>query len=129
MSAHPISIGTGALSLAGEAWSALKGPASALGHLSVAGRGDLPSVFPVTDLAAASVGVAGLAVAEFLAQAGGAWPAVQVDRRLASFWFGMSLRPQGWALPPVWDAVAGDYRAAERRARKADRGSWAACWR
>lgn len=24
---------------------------------------------------------------------------------------------------------AGDYRAAERRARKADRGSWAACWR
>ncbi len=24
---------------------------------------------------------------------------------------------------------AGDYRAAERRARNADRGSWAACWR
>ncbi len=113
MSAHPISISTGALALAREAWTALNGPASALDHLSVAGRGDLPSVFPVTDLATASVGVAGLAVAELLAQAGGAWPAVQVDRRLASFWFGMSLRPQGWALPPVWDAVAGDYRTAD----------------
>jgi len=113
MSTHPISIGTGALALAGQAWSALNGPASALDHLSVAGWGDLPSVFPVTDLATASVGVAGLAVAELLAQAGGAWPAVQVDRRLASFWFGMSLRPQGWSLPPVWDAVAGDYRAAD----------------
>ncbi len=113
MSAHPISIGTGALALACEAWAALDGPAAALEHLSVAGRGDLLSVFPVTDLAAASVGVAGLAVAELLAQAGGAWPVVQVDRRLASFWFGMSLRPQGWSLPPVWDAVAGDYRAAD----------------
>ncbi|MES2613501.1 MAG: CoA transferase [Pseudomonadota bacterium] len=113
MSAHPIPISTGALALAGEAWSALNGPASALDHLCLAGRGDLPSVFPVTDLATASVGVAGLALAELLAQSGGAWPAVQVDRRLASFWFGMSLRPQGWALPPVWDAVAGDYRAAD----------------
>lgn len=113
MSAHTISVPTGALALACEAWAALDGPAAALDHLSVAGRGDLPSVFPVTDLATASVGVAGLAVAELLALAGGAWPAVQVDRRLASFWFGMSLRPQGWALPSVWDAVAGDYRAAD----------------
>lgn len=38
---------------------------------------------------------------------------VQVDRRLASFWFGMSIRPQGWSLPPIWDAVAGDYRARD----------------
>ncbi|EJE55035.1 putative acyl-CoA transferase/carnitine dehydratase [Acidovorax sp. CF316] len=113
MPAPLISVPPGALALAGQAWTALGGPASALDHLSVAGRGDLPSVFPVTDLATASVGVAGLAVAELLAQAGGAWPAVQVDRRLASFWFGMSLRPQGWTLPPVWDAVAGDYRTAD----------------
>lgn len=113
MSAHTIPVPTGALALACEAWAALDGPAAALDHLSVAGWGDLPSVFPVTDLATASVGVAGLAVAEFIAQAASDGPAVQVDRRLASFWFGMSLRPQGWSLPPVWDAVAGDYRAAD----------------
>lgn len=113
MSAHTIPACSGALALAREAWTALDGPAAALGHLSLAGRGDLPSVFPVTDLATASVGVAGLAVAELLALSGGAWPGVRVDRRLASMWFGMSLRPQGWGLPPVWDAVAGDYRAAD----------------
>ncbi len=113
MSAHSIPTSKGALALACEAWAALDGPAAALAHLSVAGRGDLPSVFPVTDLAAASVGVAGLAVAQFIALAAGDGPTVQVDRRLASFWFGMSLRPQGWSLPPLWDAVAGDYRAAD----------------
>lgn len=101
------------LAMAREAWAALGGPAEGLRHLGVVGRGDLRSAFPVTDLAAASVGVAGLAVAELAALSGGGWPAVQVDRRLASFWFGMSLRPQGWALPPVWDAVAGDYRTAD----------------
>lgn len=110
---HAVTTPSGALALAAEAWAALQGDASALRHLSLAGHGDLPSVFPVTDLAAASVGVAGLAVAGFIAQAAGTWPAVQVDRRLASFWFGMSLRPEGWSLPPVWDAVAGDYRAAD----------------
>jgi hypothetical protein len=38
---------------------------------------------------------------------------VVVDRRLASWWFTMSLRPDGWALPPVWDPIAGDYAAAD----------------
>ncbi len=103
----------GALALAAGAWQALGGSPERLGQLSVAGQGGLRAAFPVTDLAAASVGVAGLAVAELIASSGGHWPAVQVDRRLASFWFGSSLRPEGWALPPVWDAVAGDYRAAD----------------
>lgn len=111
VSTHPAP--SGALALVDGAWAALEGPASARECLSVAGQGDLPSVFPVTDLAVASVGVAGLALAELLAMEGGSWPAVQVDRRLASFWFGMSLRPEGWSLPPVWDAVAGDYRATD----------------
>lgn len=110
---HAVTTPAGALALAANAWAALQGDASECLRLSVAGRGDLPSVFPVTDLAAASIGVAGLAVAGLIAQAAGTGPAVQVDRRLASFWFGMSLRPQGWSLPPVWDAVAGDYRAAD----------------
>lgn len=38
---------------------------------------------------------------------------MRVDRRLASMWFGMSVRPQNWTLPPLWDPVGGDYPAAD----------------
>ena len=94
-------------------WSALGGGPDWLERVRVTGAGDLPSVFPVTDLAAASVGAACLAVAELVAARHGTRPDVAVDRRLASLWFGSSLRPLGWELPPAWDAVAGDYRAAD----------------
>ena len=77
------------------------------------GAGELPSTFAVSDLAAASVAAAGIAVAEYLAAFDGETRAVTVDRRLASFWFQASLFPQGWNLPPIWDAVAGDYQAAD----------------
>ncbi|CAI8967458.1 CoA transferase [Pseudomonas serboccidentalis] len=72
-------------------------------------RGALPSAFAVTDLACASIGAAGQAVAELLQQHTQHLPAVEVDRRLASFWFATSLRPMGWEVPPLWDPVAGDY--------------------
>lgn len=94
-------------------WRALDAPAAWLERLQVTGKGDLPSVFAVTDLAAASAGVAGLAVAELMAAAGGPEPAVSVDRRLASFWFGRSIRPQGWDMSPPWDSVAGDYQTED----------------
>ena len=73
------------------------------------GHGALPSAFAVTDLACASIGAAGQAVSELLRQQTGHLPAVEVDRRLASFWFATSLRPIGWEVPPLWDPVAGDY--------------------
>jgi crotonobetainyl-CoA:carnitine CoA-transferase CaiB-like acyl-CoA transferase len=38
---------------------------------------------------------------------------VTVDRDLASAWFAFSIRPEGWALASPWDAVAGDYAAAD----------------
>ena len=94
-------------------WQAAGGDAALLAHVSMTGDGVLPSAFAVTDFAAAAISAAGLAMAELLALAGGAMPQVEVDKRLASFWFTGSLRPQGWALPPVWDAVAGDYLAAD----------------
>lgn len=72
------------------------------------GDGAFPSAFRVTDLAATSVGTA---AAEVAALAGA--PQVTVDRRLASWWFLMTIRPVGWELPPVWDAVAGDYPTAD----------------
>jgi hypothetical protein len=71
--------------------------------------GALPSAFAVTDLACASIGAAGQAVSEWLQQQTGRLPALEVDRRLASFWFATSIRPVGWSAPPLWDPVAGDY--------------------
>jgi hypothetical protein len=98
-------------------WTSLDGAPDWLARLQILGEGALPSVFAVTDLAAASVGAACLAMAEFIAACGGRpaqMPAqVTVDRRLASLWFGRSIRPQGWDMAPPWDAVAGDYTAED----------------
>ncbi|KQQ45840.1 acyl-CoA transferase [Duganella sp. Leaf126] len=101
--------------LLGAAWSALDMPSAALEKLTFGGAGALPSCYAVTDLAAASVGAAALAVRELaLAQGTGTAPApVQVDRRLASLWFGWSLDPVGWQAPAPWDAIAGDYACAD----------------
>jgi len=85
---------------------------SALGHtrqVSFTGSESLPSVYAATDLAAASIGAAGLAVARLM----GGTPKVEIDRRLASLWFGWSFKAEGWEPPPAWDPVAGDYRAAD----------------
>lgn len=94
-------------------WSALELPASALDAVTVVGEGALPSYFAVTELATASVGAAALAVRELMVAQGYAPASVTVDRRLASMWFSWSLHPVGWALPPLWDAVAGDYATAD----------------
>ncbi len=82
-------------------------------RIGFAGEGALPSVFAVQDFAAAAIGVAGLAISDLL-RAGGFTPRqVAVDCRLASLWFGWSIRPVGWELPPAWDPVAGDYEARD----------------
>ncbi|MES2185095.1 MAG: CoA transferase [Pseudomonadota bacterium] len=91
-------------------WAALGGDAAAAAAVRFTGPGALPSAFHTTDLAAASMAAAGLAVAELRAQAGTGGPAaVAVDRRLASVWFGTSIRPVGWQMPSPWDPIAGDY--------------------
>jgi crotonobetainyl-CoA:carnitine CoA-transferase CaiB-like acyl-CoA transferase len=77
------------------------------------GDGALPSVFAVTDLAAGAIAAVGAELAALVAARAGRKPRVTVDRRLSSFWFGMTLRPQGWALPSAWDALAGDYATAD----------------
>ncbi|HEF4757656.1 TPA: CoA transferase [Pseudomonas putida] len=75
--------------------------------------GALPSAFAVTDLACTSIAAAGQATAELLHQQTGRLPGLEVDRRLASFWFSSSLRPTGWSVPPLWDPIAGDYAARD----------------
>ncbi|HXQ46534.1 MAG TPA: CoA transferase [Caulobacteraceae bacterium] len=89
-------------------WSAAGGDAALGSRVNFAEAGDLPSAFSVSDLAAGAVAAAALAVAELAGST-----AVTVDRRLASFWFGFSLRPQGWAPAPPWDPIAGDYAASD----------------
>jgi hypothetical protein len=77
-------------------------------ELSIVGEGSLPSAFAVTDLAVASIAAAGREVAALIGS-----DHVGVDRVLASAWFQTSIRPIGWDLPPVWDAVAGDYETSD----------------
>jgi crotonobetainyl-CoA:carnitine CoA-transferase CaiB-like acyl-CoA transferase len=98
------------LSAARTAWSALRGDPAALRHVQFTTAGALPSCFAVTDIAAASVAVAALALDEWIAPRGDPLP-IHVDRRLCSFWFRTSLRPSGWDLQNGWDVFAGDYAA------------------
>lgn len=95
------------------AWEALQLPAASLTRLSIVGYGALPSAFAVTEFAAGSVGAAALALSELIAAGTGTAPFVRVDRRLASLWFGSSIQPIGWEVPPPWDAIAGDYRSSD----------------
>lgn len=97
----------------GAIWDALGGSPHAADAVSVVGHGSLPSVFAVSDLATASVSAAAAALAELVSLRHGEAPRAQVDRRLASLWFGSSLRPDGWRVPPAWDAVAGDYPTSD----------------
>ncbi|MEY2847664.1 MAG: hypothetical protein RI885_329 [Actinomycetota bacterium] len=103
------------LPFVGDLWSALGGDARDQGRMLVIGTGDLPSVYRVTDLAVASIGAVGLATSELASTitdaAPSVAPSVTVDRELASSWFGAALAPVGWRLPPVWDPIAGNYRA------------------
>lgn len=99
--------------LARTVWTAIGGNASAADSVGFTAAGGLPSVFAVTDFASATVAVAALAVAELLGLRSGAAVPVSVDRRLASIWFGTSLRPIGWRPPAPWDPIAGDYQASD----------------
>ncbi len=91
------------------AWDALGLPASSLRRAVFTGDDALPSPFRVTALASGSVAAAALAISELIGTVKGSAPQVVVDRRLASLWFGWSIRPIGWERPALWDAVAGDY--------------------
>jgi hypothetical protein len=104
-----------ALTFLQEIWATLGGDGAALPRVELEGSGDLPAAFAVSDLAAATIASAGLAISELVAVSNGSASvqSVQVDRRRASFWFGTSLQPQGWSMPPTWDPLAGDYATVD----------------
>jgi hypothetical protein len=78
----------------------------------MAGRGTLESAYPVSELAAASVGTVALATAALVRATGGSGEP-EVDRGLADAWFGSAVAPIGWSIPSPWDSIAGDYAARE----------------
>ena len=93
--------------------AALNLSSHSVANVQFQGTGALPSAFAVSDLAVGSVAAAGASVADWVALRKGSAAAVEVDRRLCSLWFGGTVRPLGWALPPAWDAIAGDYATAD----------------
>jgi len=105
------------MNLAATLWRALGADDALLNALRFSGpAGGLPSRFHVSDLAAATIGVATLAAAELWAARRKETPRpVTVDRRLAAAAFRCErlLQPVGWTLPAPWDPIAGDYEAAD----------------
>ncbi len=97
-----------AVELLKEIWGSVQGNLSAIDGISFAGEGSLPSYFAVTDLAAASMGATGLALAELTQNLD-----VRVDRRLASFWFNKTISPIGWKIPPEPALGPADYRTRD----------------
>lgn len=85
-------------------------------RIVLTGAGSLPSPFHVSKLADATVAAANLAIAELHAvRAGVACPAVTIDRGevAAAFRSERHFTPLGWALPPLWDPIAGDYPTSD----------------
>jgi CoA-transferase family III len=95
-----------------EVMLALGLPAKNSRQIDFVGDDRLPSCFPVSQLAAASIGAAAGAVSELIGLVS-AKPTVVVSHRLASLWFGWSIRPIGWAMPNPWDDIAGDYKTQD----------------
>jgi CoA-transferase family III len=79
-------------------------------------HGSYASAFKVSVLAAGSIGAASRAAIEFAFERGMVAEndaRVVVHRRLSSAWFRSTLRSADWDLPPMWDALAGDYETAD----------------
>lgn len=81
----------------------------------VTGTGARPSAFAVSELATASFAAVGQELARLMVATNLADkpPEITVDHRLASLWYGFSFKPDGWDMPSLWDAIAGDYKAAD----------------
>ena len=54
-----------------QIWAAVGGEPAALERVEIDGDGALPAAFPVSDLAAAAIAAAGLAISELVANASG----------------------------------------------------------
>ncbi len=98
-------------------WTDLDGPPEVLSSVSLSGPMHLlPSVYDVSSLATATIGLATIAIAELHAvRNGDEQRAVHIDRAHAAVAFRSEryLSPLGWEIRPPWDPIAGDYRTAD----------------
>ncbi len=81
----------------------------------VTGSEQYDSCYAVSQLASASMGAVGCAVAELVRELNlaASAPRVSVGQTLASRWFAQSVYPIEWEMPPAWDALAGDYKTKD----------------
>jgi crotonobetainyl-CoA:carnitine CoA-transferase CaiB-like acyl-CoA transferase len=91
-----------------EIWGSVQGKPSSLEQLSFVGLGNLPSYFAVSELATASMGAAGLALAELTHSL-----EVTTDRRLASLWFNKTIAPIDWKIPSEPALGPADYQTRD----------------
>jgi len=88
-----------------QLWHGLRNNSSPLPSLTIRGDRALVSAYPVSELAATSIGLAAQAAASLT----GNPSSLEVDGMLASRWFQHALRPVNRQMPPLWDPFAGDY--------------------
>ena len=102
------------MSASGNNWfgeqisEALSQTPAAPASVAYEGAFQLTSIVDVSGLALAAM----TAAAQQLAALVGA-EKVSIDRRRAELWCGMTLKPEGWALPEAWDPIAGNYRTRD----------------
>ncbi len=84
-------------------------------QVRIENREQFDSLYSVSELASASIAAVASATADMLSAANLLTePAkISVDQRISSLWFRQSLHPIDWELPPIWDAIAGDYRTQD----------------
>lgn len=107
---------TTATDVAADVWQGLGGDPRCLDRLTVTGRAHvLPSVFPVTAVAAGTIAAATLAAAELWRARGGPMAPVAVDTKHAALACRSELFVQtsDHDLGEIWDPVAGTYAAAD----------------
>ena len=76
-------------------------------QIAPTGSHTLPSYFDVTGIAVASIGAACAELAGLNAETDG--QPVTIDQHRANAWFDITIKPDGWDLPPAWDTIAGVY--------------------
>lgn len=104
--------------LAAEIWRDAGGVDTALEHLEITGAEPvLPSVFRVDAAAGATIGLAGLAAADFHRLRAGAMQQVSVDlpHAAASFLSESQLYVNDGAQPLKWKSISGYYQARDGR--------------
>lgn len=105
-------------------WAGLGGAPDLTDAVTFTGEGSLPSPYALTDLAAASIGLAGTAVGELLTEIGEPLPAVEVDRVLASAWFSLPPPPSAPLPGAPRHKHAGDFTFFTQLPTADDRWLW-----